>query len=93
MLHFPRPQIDERLQIWDRALADPLPLDGDIDRRMLAQLDLTGAGIVNAAHTAALLAAESGASTVSLDHLFEGARRQFAREGRFFDAASLRRGA
>ena len=52
------------------------------DITALAALDLTGAGIVGAARTAALLAAGEGNARPSMTHLASGVTRQFRSEGR-----------
>jgi hypothetical protein len=63
VLHFPRPELSERRRIWELAFSYLAPLEDEIDFDLLAQLDLTGAGIVGAAQTAALLAMGSVSKT------------------------------
>jgi SpoVK/Ycf46/Vps4 family AAA+-type ATPase len=59
VLHFPRPGPVERRRIWKTALPADARLAADVDVDRLARADLTGGGIVGAAATAALLAAEA----------------------------------
>jgi SpoVK/Ycf46/Vps4 family AAA+-type ATPase len=91
MLHFPRPSPDERRRIWRIALPPEAPLGGDVDFETMAQLDLTGAGIVGTARTAALLAADEGAASICMRHLVHAARRQFYREARLLKSTDLGR--
>ena len=91
ILHFPRPAIDERARIWRLALPREAPLGSDVDLAALARLDLTGAGIVGTARTAALLAADEGAEAISMRHFVHAARRQFQREARLLTGGDLGR--
>jgi ATPase family protein associated with various cellular activities (AAA)/winged helix domain-containing protein len=89
ILHFPRPSVDERARIWRLALPPEAPLGADVNVAALARLDLTGAGIVGTARTAALLAADEGAAAILMRHFVHAARRQFAREARLLTGADL----
>jgi ATPase family protein associated with various cellular activities (AAA)/winged helix domain-containing protein len=88
-LHFPRPTPEERRRLWQIALPPEAPLGVDVDLEALARLDLTGAGIVGTARTAALLAADEGAGPILMRHLVHAARRQFHREARLLTSADL----
>ena len=89
VVHFPRPGLDARRRLWRRAFPPEAPLDDDLDLDALAELDLTGAGIVASARTAALLASESGASTISMAHAVLGVSRQYQREARVLRPGDL----
>jgi len=69
-----------------------LPAGGEALRRLdvtlLARLDLTGAGIVGAAQTAALFAAHED-STLSMRHVVRGLVRQYQREARVLTVNDL----
>jgi hypothetical protein len=96
ILHFPRPGLAERAQIWRLAfpetgsyqLEEKVKLDG------LARLDMTGAAIVESARTAALLAARSaragGKPTVELEQIADAIRRQYVRESRILSDKELK---
>lgn len=88
VIHFPRPEATLRLRIWKLALPSAAPVDAGIDFEALARLDLTGAGIVDAARTAALLAADEGL-TVTIRHIILGIARQYQREARLLTASEL----
>jgi ATPase family protein associated with various cellular activities (AAA)/winged helix domain-containing protein len=88
-IHFPRPEAAERRRIWGIAFPDSAPLSGEVDRDALARLDMTGAGIVNVARTAALLAADSRSETILMAHVVRALARQFRREARVLSPADL----
>jgi len=89
VLHFPRPERAERLRIWRMAFPRDAPLDPSIDFDALANLDLTGAGIVGAARTAALFAAQETAGAISKTHIVRAIARQFRREARLLTPIEL----
>jgi hypothetical protein len=89
MLHFPRPQKDERLRLWKMSFPQSAPLDPAVNLDALVNLDMTGASIVNATHTAALLAADEGSQEIRFEHITEGIARQFQREARVMGAIDM----
>lgn len=88
-VHFPRPDQPERRRIWEIAFPPGAPLDSEVDLDALARLDLTGAGIVGIARTAALLAADEGSASISMSHAVQAAARQYRRETRILPPAEL----
>lgn len=88
-VHFPRPAQAERRRIWSIAFPDAAPLDPGADLDALSRLDLTGAGIVGIARTAALLAADEGAAAIAMPHLVQATARQFRRETRLLTPSEL----
>lgn len=89
LLHFPRPQVAERMRLWARAFPPGAPLHPGVDLSALANIDLTGAGIVSAGHTAALIAADAGSEYITQEHLGAAIARQFHREARILAPADL----
>jgi hypothetical protein len=98
VLHFSRPEPEERLRIWSIAFPKAAPLQDDIDFGLLSRLDMTGAGIVNAAQTAALLALENGngeangshsKALITCGHVVRAIARQYQREARLLTASEL----
>jgi hypothetical protein len=89
LLHFPRPQVAERLRLWARAFPPDAPLQPGVDLTSLAHIDLTGAGIVSAGHTAALIAADVRSEFITRDHLADAIARQFHREARILSPGDL----
>jgi hypothetical protein len=88
-VHFPRPGPAERLRLWRQAFPAAAPLAPDVDLDALARLDMTGAGIVSAARSAALLAADAGEGTISMRDVVRGVARQYQREARLLRPAEL----
>ena len=82
IVHFPLPRVAERRRIWKLAFPSNSPTEAGVDLDMLQQLDMTGAAIVSAARTAALLAANENSLTISMGHIVKGIARQFQREAR-----------
>jgi hypothetical protein len=91
VIHFPRPDVSDRLRLWRLAFPPEAPMAGDVDLEALAELDLTGAGIVGAARTAALLAAEAQAGNITMAHVVQGVSRQYQREARVLRPTDLGR--
>ncbi len=89
ILHFPRPEQAERLRIWRLAFPPDAPIDPTVDFDALANLDLTGAGIVSAARNAALLAAGEGGGIIGKPHVVRAIARQFRREARLLTPVEL----
>lgn len=82
LLHFPRPEVNERLRLWHKAFPPNAPLHPGVDLDALADVDLTGAGIIGVGHTAALLAADSNSEWIRSEHVATAIERQFHREAR-----------
>jgi hypothetical protein len=89
IIHFPRPEAAERERIWRLVFTPEVPLASDIDFAALANLDMTGASITGAARSAALLAAESRCTGISMTHIVQGVGRQYQRDRRLFRPEEL----
>jgi len=89
VLHFPRPEEPERRRLWELAIRRPEGHCGDIDLDLLATLDITGAGIVGAVRTAALIAAAARQDPLSMNHIVQGVAGQYRSEGRLFPSNDL----
>jgi hypothetical protein len=89
VISFPRPAAAERGRLWRLALGTGAPVADDVDLAALTRLDLTGAGIVAVARTAALLAAHEGAAAIAMPHLVRAVAQQYHREARVVPMADL----
>lgn len=89
VVHFPRPEPTERHRIWQLAFARNAPLEDQVDLAALSTLNMTGAGIVGSARTAALLAAAEGMQSISKSHLVRAIARQYRREARILMPSEL----
>lgn len=82
VVEFEPPGLDERTRLWTQVVPGETPVVEDIDWRWLARrYPLTGAQIRDAAVDAAYAAAANG-RVVTLEHLEDGIRGQFAKAGR-----------
>jgi hypothetical protein len=84
-IEFPLPDRDARERIWRGVFPDKTPV-GDLDWRFLAEFDLTGGDIKNAALTAAFLAADDGADTVEMRHAVTALWRELQKGSRLVSA-------
>jgi ATP-dependent 26S proteasome regulatory subunit len=89
VIHFPRPAPTERRRIWQIAFPKTSPVDAGIDFDTLTRLDMTGAAIVSAARTAALMAADEASATITMSHIIRAVARQYWREARVLTATDL----
>ncbi|HEX5736467.1 MAG TPA: ATP-binding protein [Blastocatellia bacterium] len=89
IINFPYPGPSERGRIWQIAFPSSAPLHEAVDLQSLQQLELTGAGIVSAARTAALLAADEEANAITMQHVVRAIARQFKREARILPRTQL----
>ena len=81
MVHFPMPNANERLMIWQKSLPQNLQMSSDINLNALAQnYELSGAAILNIMQFASLKALHSKGGTVYNTDLLTGIRREFWKE-------------
>ena len=80
-VRFPFPNLAARAEIWARTWPGTAPLDPGVDLASLAEHRLSGAGIRDAALTAAFLAAADG-GVVTATHLETAVRRELTKAGR-----------
>jgi len=77
IVHFPFPDVVQRMEIWRRIFPAHTPTDG-LDVEQLARLNLSGGNIRNLALNAAFLAADAG-EPVSMKHLLLAAQTEYAK--------------
>lgn len=81
IVHFPLPNAQERLLLWQKSLPAALPLDSNVDLPELAmRYELTGAGILNAVHYASLQSYDNGLTALTHASLMAGVRKEFLKE-------------
>jgi len=82
VVEFPLPGEADRLRLWDRHLAPPVPRGPDVDLAFLARaFRLSGGSIRSIALAAAYLAAEAG-DAVGMSHLVRATEREYRKLGR-----------
>jgi ATPase family associated with various cellular activities (AAA) len=87
VVNFPFPALSERKRMWQNVFPASTPVKG-LDYERLAKLNLTGAGIHNAALNAAFLAATRG--VVTMKEVLEAARYEFKKLERPINEAEFR---
>jgi AAA+ superfamily predicted ATPase len=90
VVHFPRPDLAARRRLWQQAFPTETPLAPDVDLALLAQLEMTGAAIINSARRAALAAAMRDSDSVGHDDIVDAVQRQFQSESRVIKFDELR---
>ena len=81
MVHFPMPNANERLMIWQKSLPQNLQMSSDINLNAIAQnYELSGAAILNIMQFASLKALHSKEDIVYNAYLLTGIRREFWKE-------------
>lgn len=81
IIHFPLPNMNERLQLWQKAMPASLTADAGISLRELArQYEMTGASILNAVHYATLQCYARSSAVIFQNDLVEGIRKEFIKE-------------
>jgi ATP-dependent 26S proteasome regulatory subunit len=80
-LRFPFPDPEQRAEIWRRMLPAELPIEGEIDFKMMAErFELSGGYIRNIVLRAAYLAASDGRS-MTMQHLLRAAEYEYRDHG------------
>jgi ATP-dependent 26S proteasome regulatory subunit len=77
------PRQPERLRLWGEAFSPQSQLEPRVDLGRLAEKhDMTGGTIMNVVRYASLMALSREQTTILLDDLHEGIRRELLKEGR-----------
>lgn len=91
-IDFPFPDDAAREQIWRRQFPEQAPVEPGLNFAFIAkQFKLPGGNIRNAALYAAFLAAEEGGRdvTIRMEHVLEGVRREFQKQGKLVMASDM----
>ena len=85
MIHFPMPDVDQRLRLWESNFqGQPYALAADIDLPRLARdHELAGGAIVNVLRYACLKAVVRTPSELRAGDLLDGIRKEMEKEGKF----------
>lgn len=78
ILHFARPDQQQRAEIWKRIFPAGTPLSKDLDMSKLAKLNVPGGNIKNVAMNAAFLAAAENES-IKMAHILHAAHREYTK--------------
>ena len=82
VIHFPMPDAQERLLLWQRTLPKIIPLAADVSLNELAQrYELTGSSILNIIHISTIRALADG-QVLTKSLLLDEMRKVYANEGK-----------
>jgi len=85
IIHFPMPNANERMRLWQGSIPASLQPEPSIDWMKLAYAyEITGAGILNVMHYAALRSFSRHENTLHESDLVEGIRKEFRKEEKGF---------
>lgn len=83
LVHFPMPDAEQRLRLWEGMLRPTGRLADDVDLPRLAeQHELAGGAIANVVRAAAIGALQAGRPAIGLGDLQRGIAREMRKEGR-----------
>lgn len=86
VVHFPKPDVDQRLALWKKAFGRGLPLSPDVDFQLIADTyEITGGEIVNVLRYAALKSFSRPDGLVHTADILGGIRQELIRDGRIFE--------
>jgi len=81
IIHFPMPNTEERLVLWQKSMPSSLLPDASVDLQLLAKkYEMSGASILNAVQAATLQAFEKGRDSLHQDDLIDGVRKEYLKE-------------
>ena len=87
IVHFPPPNLDERIQLWTKAAPDKLTYHQDVDIRQLAsKYEFTGAEIINIIRYAYLKSISEKMDAIPLNFIMEGIRKELQKEGKYINS-------
>lgn len=85
IIKFPLPDAHERLQIWQRSFPSIVKFDPKVHlQQFSSRYELTGGGIINVVQFACLVAYAEGGKLIKRQHILEGVRREYEKEGKMF---------
>lgn len=83
IIHFPMPGIAERADLWKKSFPSGFKISEEIDWQQIASgYELSGAGIVNVAHSCAIGLLAEKKQHLSLADLLAAIRKEYIKEGR-----------
>ena len=83
IIHFPIPDAEQRLSIWQKAFPENVKLDFDL-MEVATRYELAGGSIINVVQYACLKALQRGDEEIRLREVLQGIRREIQKEGRLF---------
>jgi SpoVK/Ycf46/Vps4 family AAA+-type ATPase len=82
VIEFPMPSIEQRFQLWERAIPKGAPQDDDLDLQAIAkQFVIAGGSIINAAINACILAS-TAREHVGMKHIVTAVAHEYVKMGK-----------
>lgn len=83
IIYFPKPNAEERLKIWNKALPSKIKKDKALDMKQIAErYELTGSNIVNIIQKVSLQLISKKSTTLTEQILIENINKEFLKEGK-----------
>ncbi|KAF2338341.1 ATP-binding protein [Flavobacterium tistrianum] len=83
IIEFEVPSYSERLKLWQNNLPKGIKIAEDVNLQELSKkYDITGANIVNIIQYACLRTLEDKNKSINLNHLLQGIKKEYAKEGK-----------
>lgn len=83
MIHFPIPSALQRKKLWEKAFAENIILESDVNLDEIAQkFELAGGAIINVLRYVSLIAIKRGDNKVTKKDIISSIRREFGKEGK-----------
>jgi hypothetical protein len=83
IIEFEIPSYSERLKLWENNLPKGIRIAEDVNLNEISKkYDITGANIVNIIQYACLRTLEDEKESINLDHLLQGIKKEYAKEGK-----------
>ncbi|PPK88065.1 ATPase family protein associated with various cellular activities (AAA) [Neolewinella xylanilytica] len=83
IIHFPVPDVEQRISLWEKAFGDKLPLGEDVDFAALGKTyELTGGSIVNILRYCSMLAFRRSEPCIHQRDIVYAIRREYRKEGK-----------
>lgn len=85
IIHFPMPNKEERLAIWEATVPPGASLAADIDLAAVAEkYELSGSAITSVIHYVSLQTINNSSTVIEKKYVLEGIRREYEKEERVF---------
>ena len=83
MIHFPLPDVTQRLRLWEKGFSPASILDEKVVLKKIARdYELSGGAIINVIRHSSLMALKKHTKVISLQDILEGIRKEVKKEGK-----------
>ncbi len=83
VVYFPRPEANERLEIWNKIVPDDVSIDNDVDLEdIFRRYEISGGNIVNVLQYCLIRAAARKSATITNEDILAAVGTEYQKEGR-----------